>query len=445
MDPFAFGMSSILTAVLVWILDPFARRHGLVDRPGGRKDHAVPTPVTGGLSIAVAAITTLFLVGGYSQATAAYCAASALLLIVGFLDDAHDVRWYWRILSHLTAGLIMVYWGGVRIEHVGAIFTVAPISLGALSVPFTLFAIVGLINAINMVDGVDGLGGSLCLVAVAMLGAAAVYAGNDGLVSWVIPLGSATAVFLLFNMRFPWQRRARVFLGNAGSAFLGFSIGWLFFRLTQDTAHPVSPVLAPWFLAVPVVDCLVSIARRIRMGRSPFHADRGHIHHLMLDAGFTPTQVAMTLASVSVLLGTGAALVLHTHLGTESGLVASFGILFLGYYWLTSRRPRALRVLGRAHRWLVPAKPAGIPLPATSASLATIPPAAPPARIRADEGVPLVQVAGAIARGDPGTGEFILPALRVEYLESWSSSRLKNFPKPPAYVEKGPPARQSGT
>jgi UDP-GlcNAc:undecaprenyl-phosphate GlcNAc-1-phosphate transferase len=442
MDPLAFGVSSILTALLVWVLDPFARRHGLVDRPGGRKDHALPTPVTGGLSIAVAAITTLFLVGGYSPATAAYCAASAMLLIVGFLDDAYDLRWHVRILSHVAAGLVMIYWGGVRIEYVGAIFTSTPISLGLWSVPFTLFAIVGLINAVNMMDGADGLGGSLCLVAVAMLGAAAVYAGNAHLMSWIIPLGSATAVFLLFNMRFPWQQRARVFLGNAGSAFLGFSIGWLTFRLTQNTSHPVSPVLAPWFLAVPLIDCVVSIARRIRMGRSPFHADRGHIHHLMLDAGFEPTQVALTLAGITVLLGTGAALVLRTNAGTETHLVVGFLVLCAAYYWLTSRRPRALRVLGRLHRSLVPARPKADEVPAASPAYATL--ATLGASSTAWSGEPSAgeEMAEPVHYPAQATQDVTGQSMPLDFAELRAAKQAQ---RRMAYPAKNPPARQSGS
>jgi UDP-GlcNAc:undecaprenyl-phosphate GlcNAc-1-phosphate transferase len=423
MDSIAFGLSALLTAVLVWMLEPIAQRHGLVDRPGGRKDHAYPTPIIGGLAIALAAIGTLFLVGGVSPATCAYGAAAALLLLVGFLDDAYDVRWYWRILSHVVAGLIMIYWGGVRIDYVGTIFTTTPIVLGAWSVPFTLFAIVGLINAINMMDGADGLGGSLCLVALLMLGAAAVYAGNLDLLSWIVPLVSAISVFLLFNMRFPWQRRARVFLGNAGSAFLGLTIGWVVFRLTQNASHPVSPVLAPWLLVVPLIDCLVSIARRIRMGRSPFHADRGHIHHLMLDAGFKPTQVAIALATFSVLMGACAALVLRTNAGTETHLVVGFMLLTAGYYWLTSRRARALLLLGRLHRALLPTRPA-----------------------RAPE-----WVAEAVAGLDADTtlkahaaNDGVVHVLTLDYIKSRSATKIKHAPQRPVFTENNPPARQSG-
>lgn len=365
-ETLAFWASALLTAGLVGMLRPFARRHGLVDRPSGRKNHASPTPIIGGLAIALAFIISLFLVEESFRSIAAYTMATLLLMVVGFLDDAYDLRWYWRMPAHVVAGLIMIYWGGLQVESLGMIFTDTPIFLGAWSVPFTLVAIVGLINAINMSDGADGVAGSLCLSALLLFGAAALYAGNQLVFSWVTPLVSAIIVFLFFNMRFPWQRRARVFLGNAGSAFLGFTMGWIVLRVTQEVGHPVPPVLAPWFLVVPLVDCLVLIARRIRMGRSPFHADRGHVHHLMLDAGFTPNQVAVVLSVVSIALGGGASLLLHWGLASEGQLVVAFFAVGLGHYWVTARRSRALSHLGNLHALLTTSRglPEGSPVTA---------------------------------------------------------------------------------
>jgi UDP-GlcNAc:undecaprenyl-phosphate GlcNAc-1-phosphate transferase len=219
--------------------------------------------------------------------------------------------------------------------------------LGGWAIPFTIFATVGVINAVNMCDGTDGLAGSLCLAALAMVGAAALYAGNNSLFTGLLPIMAAILAFLAFNMRFPWQRRAKVFMGNAGSAFLGFTIAWVVFRLTQNAAHPVSPVLAPWLLAPPLIDCLVLIARRLKLGRSPFSADRDHIHHLLLEAGFSPNAVTMGLTLISVTIGLGAALVLRTNAASEGHLVLGFVAMVAGYYWLTAQRSRAVKTFRR--------------------------------------------------------------------------------------------------
>ena len=196
-----------------------------------------------------------------------------LLTVVGVLDDLHDLPWYVRVGMQAIAALLMVYVGGVKVEQLGELVGVHDTGLGFLSIPFTVFATVGLINAVNMIDGIDGLAGSLVLVALLMLCAAGRYAGDPQLAEHALILGGAVAGFLAMNMRMPWRPRAKVFLGNSGSAVLSFALAWFSFRLTQNPGHPVSPVLALWLVPVPVVDTLVLMGVRFLEGRSPFFAD----------------------------------------------------------------------------------------------------------------------------------------------------------------------------
>ena len=130
-------------------------------------------------------------------------------------------------------------------------------------------------------------------------------------------------------------------MGNAGSAFLGFTIAWAVFRLTQDPNHEVSPVLALWLLPIPVMDTLVLIARRLKTRRSPFAADRSHIHHLMLDAGFGPTRAALLLSAFSAVAGFAAAEAMRLDV-PESLLLAAYVLLCLGWYLVTARHARAM-------------------------------------------------------------------------------------------------------
>lgn len=343
-------IAAAVTALALWLFLPLCRSLGLVDRPGGRKDHARPTPLVGGLAMALGVGSVLLLHPHVPTSFQAFSAAALILLAVGFLDDLRDIKWYWRILAQVASALIMIYWGGVRVESIGPIFSVAPIELGALSVPFTIFATVSVINAVNMCDGVDGLAGTLCLVALAMLAAAAVYSGNIVLFAALIPMMGAIAAFLLFNMRFPWQRSAQVFMGNAGSMFLGFTIVWVAFRLTQNPAHPVSPAIAPWLIAPPLVDTVVLFVRRIRGGKSPFAADTEHMHHLMLAGGFSPAQVVVLLGGASAVLGAGACLLYMAGIARETTLVLGFVAMTVYYFWLTRRRERAVAAFIRLRR-----------------------------------------------------------------------------------------------
>ncbi len=334
------------TWVLTRLLLPVAAPLGLVDHPVGRKRHADPTPLVGGIAVIVAVNALAWAVMDNRTLLPAFTLASLLLLAVGLLDDLIDLRWFFRIGAQATAALIMIYVGGVQIEQIGSVVGLRPMALGALSVPFTVFATVGLINAVNMIDGIDGLAGALVLSALAMLGGAALYSGNHSMLPLLLIMMGALIAFLAFNLRRPGVPRARTFMGNAGSAFLGFVIAWFSFRLTQNPGHPVSPVLPPFLILFPLLDCLALIARRLMLRRSPFSADRGHIHHLMLDAGFSHSQVVLTLTGLSLAVGLIAALMLKWNLPHPT-FVAVFLVMLVVHYWVTASDGRAIRLFAK--------------------------------------------------------------------------------------------------
>ncbi len=348
-DPTSAVAAFVLAALLPWWLEPAARRLDLMDYPKGRKDHERPTPVTGGLAMAIASVLAYWAAPNLTPSIQAFCIAAVLLVAVGLWDDKHDLRWYWRVLAQVVAALVVIFWGGVRVEQLGPLFGLGQTSLGFLSVPFTVFATVGIINAMNMIDGADGLAGMLGLAALAMLCAASVYAGNLVLAERVAVLCGALAGFLVWNLRFPWRPRARVFMGNAGSGFLGLVIAWVAFRLTQNDGHPVNPVLALWLLPIPVMDTLVLIVRRLQEGRSPFAAGRDHIHHMMQDAGFGPTRAAFWLTVFSLACGlvVGQAMRLDV---PNPLLLAAYIALCVGWYVLTRDRARAVAFFRRLRR-----------------------------------------------------------------------------------------------
>ena len=378
---------ALLAAVCTWcvlrVLHPFAARLNLLDFPLGRKDHAHPTPIVGGLAMVTGFLVVMPFIPEHAMSTvASFAAASLLLVAVGLYDDRHDMRWYWRVLAQVAAALIMIYGAGVRVANLGGVFGMG--ELGWISVPFTIFATVGIINAINMVDGADGLAGSLVTACLVMLAAAAVYAGNPSLARISLVIAGAVCAFLLYNMRFPWQPRARTFMGNAGSAWLGLLVAWVVFRLTQNSGHPVNPVLALWLIPIPIMDCLVLSVRRVREGRSPFSAGRDHIHHFMQDAGFGPTQAALGLAAVS--LGTGLVAGQMMRLDVPNMVIlAAFIALCVGWYALSSNRVATLRFFA-----VLRALPVFGPLPERAL------------QARAGRGVPLPVVPPTVTAGRHG-------------------------------------------
>lgn len=349
-----FGFAFTITVLaIMWLIGP-ARRFGWVDHPnGGRKDHAEPTPMIGGIGVYAGMIVTTLVFLGDQAVPRSFVLSATLLVAVGALDDRFDLNWRVRILAQIAAALILTVIGGVRAEHLGPVFGLPDVEFGLLSLPISVFGIVGLINALNMIDGIDGLLGSLVLASVLMFIAAGVYAGGSEVTWRLFMVVGALMGFLLYNLRYGANRRARVFMGNAGSMLLGFTIAHIAFRLTQNAAHPVTPILAPYLVAVPVIDCLVLIARRLRQGRSPFAADRDHVHHLLLDAGFSVNQTVAVLVLATLAIGGGAAGWLLLGVPYERGilLLGYFGLLY-GWYAFTCDRARAVTRLAAAQHWL---------------------------------------------------------------------------------------------
>jgi UDP-GlcNAc:undecaprenyl-phosphate GlcNAc-1-phosphate transferase len=328
----------------VWLLNPLARRLGLVDHPAGRKDHAHPTPVTGGIAMLVAILVCgAFIVDGLGRASFGFALAAVMLVVMGVLDDRYDLPWWSRMLVQVAAALVLVYVGGIRIESLGSMFGPKISSMGVWSVPFTVFAVVGALNAVNMADGADGLAGLLVFACLVMLGIEAVHVGNAAVFTRAPILLGAVAGFLLFNVRWPGRKQAAVFMGNSGSALLGLVIASFICRLTQNPRHGVDPVLALWLLPVPLIDCLILIVRRLRHGHSPFSPDQNHVHHLMREAGFGPTRSVLVLVAFS--FGCWGLAITALRLGVPQVLVfAGFVATCVAWFWITSRRARAVKM-----------------------------------------------------------------------------------------------------
>jgi UDP-GlcNAc:undecaprenyl-phosphate GlcNAc-1-phosphate transferase len=336
-----------LVASLIPLLVPIANRVGLTDKPAGRKQHDAPTPMHGGLMILLAMVASAALFNDLKSPSAlAFYGAGGLLLLVGVYDDLKDLTWQWRIGAQVLAALIMIYIGGVSVQQLSDVVGVQGLTLGWLAVPVTVFVVVGTINALNMADGVDGLAGGQAFVSLLLFMGFALYAGNNAAAERLLAVAAAVLGFLCWNLRRPGLPRARVFLGDAGSMLLGFVIAWTAVRLTQNPAHSLSPVLGPWTIALPLIDCVSLILRRWRQGRSPFSADRDHLHHLLLDAGYSQTAIAVGAMFASAFLGLSAAVALKMGIYRPL-LVVLFFVLIGVHYRLTSDRARAVEFFRR--------------------------------------------------------------------------------------------------
>lgn len=324
-----------------------ARRVGLVDYPNERKRHGRPTPLVGGPVLAVAGIGGALALGAGGAEVWALLGALVFLAAIGVVDDKYHVSARWKFLAQgvATAALMMVT--GIFIRGLGQLGWGGAVHLGwALGVAFTIFAVVGVINAVNMVDGVDGLAGGLSLVALASFVATSRMGDAGWGDLWIVAfaIGGALLGFLAYNAPVAGRPRARAFLGDSGTLLVGFLLAWLAVRATQPDMHPsLPPMLAVWFLALPILDTVTVMLRRALAGRSPFSPDRLHLHHLCLRHGWSVARTTYTLCTVQGLAGLAswqawrAGLAVHWLLVSY---VALFAIYFV-FSWSVTREEHA--------------------------------------------------------------------------------------------------------
>jgi len=299
----ALASSFLLALALTPQAGRLARRLGAVDHPLSlRKQHAGAVPRTGGLAIAAAfagGLAASAAAGGPALLhgrMAAVLLAGTFALAVGVADDV--VRLSPRVklaLQFAAAGLACA--GGLRVEALATPFGEA-ISLGGLSVPFTLVFLVGAMNAMNLIDGLDGLAGGIATTAACAAIAVASGRGDVFLAVLGASMAGACLGFLRHNLR-----PGTIFMGDGGSLFLGLVLAAGSIPEPGEAARGVdllAPVVA---LGVPVLDTALAIARRAARGAPLFAGDRDHLHHRLLAAGFTPRRAAFTLVALSAVHG----------------------------------------------------------------------------------------------------------------------------------------------
>ncbi len=210
-------------------------------------------------------------------------------MLVGALDDRFDISVKIRAVIQAAIAVIMMMAGNLHLSSLGFIFGSWELVLGPFGFFLTLFAVWAAINAFNMVDGIDGLLGGLSSVSFAATGIILWFDGQYSLAMWCFAMIAAILPYILLNLG-ALGRRYKVFMGDAGSTMIGFTIIWILLETTQGKTHPISPVTALWIIAIPLMDMVAIMYRRLRKGMSPFSPDRQHIHHLIMRAGFTSRQ-----------------------------------------------------------------------------------------------------------------------------------------------------------
>lgn len=293
-------MAFFMVLALIPVFRRFAPKFGLVDHPGGRKKQKFPTPLVGGLAIFTALILTLYTHDLYYEYPGLLLGSGALF-ILGLIDDRFDLNATFKFVVQTIITTLALTIDGVWLTSLGNFWGVK-LEMGVFQYPLTILAILGVTNAVNMLDGLDGLAsGVIGLILFFILGLATMAQSPIAIFASIVL--SATLGFWLYNYRFPWRQKASVFMGDAGTTFLGFVLPYLAIHLTMSnkTAAPIEPAYLLWLFALPLWDITTVILKRVNENRSPFEAGRDHIHHILLSHGFTVRQAVLFIYGVSAL------------------------------------------------------------------------------------------------------------------------------------------------
>lgn len=294
--------AAFIAGLLILMLRRPAERWGLVDHPGGRKRHAAPVPLTGGIAITAALLLALAVsFSAFAQYSALF-AGILLLALVGLMDDLGEVSPGSKMLLQVIAALLMTSWGENFLVNLGDLFGTNPINTRHWAIPLTVFATLAVVNAVNMLDGLDGLAGSLVLGIVGVLAGFAWAVGDLNAAKILVVLAGALAGFLFFNLPWPLRGRHRTFMGDAGSMVVGFAVAWFSVSLTQRGGAAVPPPVMLWVLGIVLMDVFTVTVRRLARRRSPMAADRDHIHHMLLRRGYGPWQTLGLLVGANLAL-----------------------------------------------------------------------------------------------------------------------------------------------
>lgn len=250
---------------------------GAMDKPDGkRKINTHPTPRLGGLAFFAAFFIVCSISAAENPFIAAALSGGAILVAGGFADDVFDVPPMLKLLTQSAAALSAVAFIGAPESFSFFGFFKIPLNEAA-GIAFLLFKILFTINAVNFSDGLDGLAAGLSATAFAALSIYGFQNGNTASALSALMLAAAVIGFLPHN-----RYKAKTFMGDSGSQFLGFAIALFSLGCSKNNAYTLETTL---FLIVPALDTALSVTRRLLKGKSPFVADKGHLHHILLKRG----------------------------------------------------------------------------------------------------------------------------------------------------------------
>lgn len=279
------SVTFLVSFFAIKLVKPLAVKTGLLDYPCERKIHDGHIPLVGGIAIYLSVLVASMVFIDHSQNLNIYLVAAALVLFLGALDDRYLLSVRVRLVSQIIVASLMIFGTETYLQSFGSILGFFEFKLGFAGAAISVIAIIAGINAINMMDGIDGLAGALSLVAFGALAFLLSRFTNEWYLLPVLFIAALLA-YLMFNLNLH-HSFTKVFMGDSGNMFIGLTIVWLMIVGAELDTPAFRPVTALYIIAIPLIDMVSVMIRRMKSGGSPFTADRQHLHHLFEVLGYS--------------------------------------------------------------------------------------------------------------------------------------------------------------
>lgn len=285
------GVSMIVSLMIIPVVIAVSKKLDIVDKPNFRKIHTKPISMLGGSAILLSFLIGIWLGEPIEREVKPLLLGSVVIYLVGLIDDLYDLKPIIKLIGQILAATVVVSYG-VTIDFIS--LPIGPtIHFGWLGIPITIFWIVAITNAINLIDGLDGLAAGVSVIALATIAFIAILQGNIFIIMICSVLIGSLLGFLVFNFH-----PAKIFLGDSGALLIGFIIGFVSLLGFKNITF-ISLFFPIVILAVPFIDTLFAMIRRVKKGQHIMQADKSHLHHKLLDLGYTHRQTVILIYSIA--------------------------------------------------------------------------------------------------------------------------------------------------
>ncbi|EFU84351.1 UDP-phosphate N-acetylglucosaminyl 1-phosphate transferase [Staphylococcus lugdunensis] len=311
-------ITMLISLMITPIVIAISKKLNIVDKPNFRKVHTQPVSVLGGTVILFSFLIGIWISHPMEREIKPLIIGAFIMYVVGLIDDICDLKPLLKLLGQVIAASVIVFYG-ITIDFIS--FPMGPtIHFGFLSIPITIIWIVAITNAINLIDGLDGLASGVSIIALLTIAFIAILQGNIFITMICSVLIGSLLGFLFFNFH-----PAKIFLGDSGALMIGFIIGFVSLLGFKNITF-ISLFFPIIILAVPFIDTLFAMIRRVKKGQHIMQADKSHLHHKLLALGYSHRQTVLLIYSIAILFSLSSIIL---YLSQPLGVVLMFILILI--------------------------------------------------------------------------------------------------------------------